>query len=1167
VVLVTFVRRRKDVPFSHLFWLFGAFILGCGTTHLMEVIVTYWPLYRLAGVIKFFTAVVSLTTVAALVPVVPKALRLRSPEELEKEVEARTAELAQVNHELRLSEARERALFDHAPVGMAQVEVETGRFNRVNAAYCDLVGYSAEELLAGLTFKDLTHPEDRQTDWEGFQMLVRGEKLVNVAEKRYVRKDGQVIWVRLNASLECDQAGRPWRSIAIVENVTDRKQAVEELAEKHRLALLQVTVGEAIAAGGTLREVLQDSAAAMVQGLDAALVRVWTLNECDNVLELQASAGLYTHRDGPDARVPLGQLQIGRIAQGPEPFLTNAIAENQDFDQDWVRREGLVAFAGLPLIVAGHTVGVLAVFARHALAPPTQRTLASLAEDFAQLIDRKRLEEELAHRARALEEERTHLVIEIAERMRAEEEAKKFQRIIENSFDAYLLIDQEGRFAFANQTVFRKTGFSRKDLAKLRAWDLDPKLSPDQFTQLFAEIQQGPIPRFETLIRRRDGTTLPAEIGVIGIEAEGQRFVAVVARDLTERKKTEEELRGSQERLRIALEAAELATWEADLDTGTLVESPNSHKLFGLPPGVLKKNGEEWLSRIHPEDRERVWAAIQEAIKTCSPYQSEYRTVAPDGSIRWVAARGIAQCNESGRPVRAIGVAQDVTREKVVEEERKAHVAKLQELAHLLEQVHVLVRGLDNRITFWSKGTEELYGWSAAEALGRDSHELLRTQFPQPREEIRVELMRTGQWTGEMIHTSKDGTRVVVASHWALHRDEQGEPVAILEVNNDVTELKKVRERLEEADRQKDEFLAMLAHELRNPLAPIHNAIRLLQTLGPDQKELVWARGVVQRQVQHLSRLVDDLLDVSRINRGKITLKKEVVDLGEVIARAVETSLPLIEAKGHQLSVAMPPRKIYLVGDSVRLAQVISNLLNNAAKYTDQGGRIELLGQWDPNQVVLRVRDTGIGIPADMLPRVFDLFQQVNRSLDRSEGGLGIGLTLVRRLVELHRGTIEAHSAGPGMGSEFVVRLPIRPENVPQTPSTIRENVTRGQPAGRRVLVVDDNRDAAESLALLLRLKRHEVQVAYDGPEALEAARRHHPEVVVLDIGLPRMDGYEVARRLRQEPGLEKTTLIALTGYGRDEDRRRSQEAGFDRHLTKPVDPLELMNLLTRAPN
>ncbi|MBK9260097.1 MAG: response regulator [Polyangiaceae bacterium] len=378
----------------------------------------------------------------------------------------------------------------------------------------------------------------------------------------------------------------------------------------------------------------------------------------------------------------------------------------------------------------------------------------------------------------------------------------------------------------------------------------------------------------------------------------------------------------------------------------------------------------------------------------------------------------------------------------------------------------------------------------------------------------------------------------------------------------DITEIKRAEETLREADRRKDEFLAMLAHELRNPLAPIRNATQALKLIGRSDAKQQRMLEVIERQIQYMARLVDDLLDVSRITRGKIALQRETLELATIVSRAVESSRPLIDARRHQLTVTWPPHSVRVDGDLTRLVQIIGNLLNNAAKYTDEGGHLWLEAADENGEAVIRVRDDGIGLSADMLPHVFDLFAQSNRSLDRSQGGLGIGLTLVRRLVEMHGGKVEARSEGPGLGSEFIVRLP---EVGPKEASDVgksRWERARIEAGALRVLIIEDNVDAAETLSFMLELGGHEVRIAHDGASGLAVADAFKPQVVVCDIGLPVMNGFEVAAKLHAQPGFEQTPLIALSGYGQEEDRRRSKEAGFAYHLTKPVEPEALMALL-----
>ena len=379
------------------------------------------------------------------------------------------------------------------------------------------------------------------------------------------------------------------------------------------------------------------------------------------------------------------------------------------------------------------------------------------------------------------------------------------------------------------------------------------------------------------------------------------------------------------------------------------------------------------------------------------------------------------------------------------------------------------------------------------------------------------------------------------------------------------------REALKEADRRKDEFLALLAHELRNPLAPIGSAVQLLRLKGSDDPGIRWSRDVIERQVKHLTRLIDDLMDIGRITRNKLEIRRQRVELGDVIQAAIETSRPVIDERGHKLTVTLPPDPVHLSGDLVRLAQIFMNLLTNAAKYTEPNGSVTLSAELAADcEVIVTVKDNGVGIPADQLPLIFEMFFQADHALGRFQGGLGIGLSLVRRLVELHGGSVSARSDGPGRGSEFTVRLPVIATPANLLPAGQGSDRVESIVVPRRILVADDNRDAAQSLAMLLQLMGHEVHVAHDGLEAVETLRRIRPDVALVDLAMPKLDGYDVCRRIRQEPWGKNVVVIALTGWGQEEDRRRTREAGLDGHMVKPADHnalAELLSSLSPAPS
>ncbi len=440
------------------------------------------------------------------------------------------------------------------------------------------------------------------------------------------------------------------------------------------------------------------------------------------------------------------------------------------------------------------------------------------------------------------------------------------------------------------------------------------------------------------------------------------------------------------------------------------------------------------------------------------------------------------------------------------------------------------------------------------------------------------------------IALQEEKTRELEVFNRSLQRANSELEAANRSLQSENAERTRAEQALKEADRHKDEFLAMLAHELRNPLAPIHNAIELMRIKPLVDPQLNWARDVIARQLTSLTRLVDDLLDVSRITRGKINLTRQMVELEALISRAIETVHPLFDEQKHQLTLELPEPGVKLFGDPTRLTQAIANVLGNAAKYTDRGGRIIVSAAVRDADVEIHIRDNGIGIRPEMLPYVFELFTQLDRDDGRTQGGLGIGLALVQRLVQMHGGDVSAASDGPGKGSEFVIRLPrlreeedeaegapleAEPEPIVEVVAAEREMASVVAPLvtastarlARRILIADDNNDALESLATLLQLSGHEVFTATNGGTALQSIERHLPEVVLLDIGMPMLDGYEVARRIRAQPWGQRITLVALTGWGQDSDRRRSREAGFDSHLVKPLDLETLTDLLARLPS
>jgi len=535
-----------------------------------------------------------------------------------------------------------------------------------------------------------------------------------------------------------------------------------------------------------------------------------------------------------------------------------------------------------------------------------------------------------------------------------------------------------------------------------------------------------------------------------------------------------------------------------------------------------------------------------------------------DGNVMFICAEGRDITQRVARErelVRSHLELQDARREI----ERQRHV--LHSLFMQAPTLIAVLRGPDHVVEFANPPICQAWGHAEADVLDRPLFDAL----PELQDEYYSALLGRVYslgipYVGKEVAANFDRAGTVETRYfdfmYSPFRNAEGEIEGVFVIASDVTQQKLAREQLdslrsaaETANRAKDEFLAMLGHELRNPLSPILTALQLMKLQGESGSER--ERTVIERQVSHLTRLVDDLLDVARIARGRVELKPELVELSDIVAKAIEIASPLLEQRNHALTVDVPRRGLRVEVDSMRLGQVVSNLLTNAAKYTPPGGQIAVRGRRDNHEVVLSVRDTGIGIAPEMLPRIFELFVQEGQALDRAQGGLGIGLTIVRSLVERHGGSVAAHSDGPGTGSEIVVRLPAAPALASAEPVAAPgpAPAAAGSPAtAARILVVDDNEDGAEMLAAVLAGKGYDTRVAHDAPTALRVAAEFSPDIAFLDIGLPVMDGYELASHLRELPGLAGVRLIALTGYGQESDRRRTRAAGFHHHLVKPVD-------------
>jgi PAS domain S-box-containing protein len=635
---------------------------------------------------------------------------------------------------------------------------------------------------------------------------------------------------------------------------------------------------------------------------------------------------------------------------------------------------------------------------------------------------------------------------------------------------------------------------------------------------------------------------------------------ALLQEEVHVRQAAETALAHANARLESTMGAAEIGSWVWDLRARHLTVDRNFAALFGFADaGELNRDAERWRSLIDADDLRALDESATAALRGGTLSSAEFRIRRPDHSLRWVVARGKVQFDDAGAPRLLAGLLIDITAQKHAEQELRESEKIYRAIGESIDY-GVWLTDAQGRTTYASESYLRLTGLSQEECS-----EFGWRSVMHPDEEAETlaawqECVRSGTfWYREHRVRDVDGKYHPVLAQGAPIRGEDGSIYAWAGINLDISRLKQTEEALREADRRKDEFLATLAHELRNPLAPIRQAAHLLGSENASDAQRRWGREVIARQVRHMALLLDDLLDVSRITRGRLELKKQPVLLSELVTTAVETARPLIDAKQHRLRIELPPQAVELNVDPLRISQALTNLLNNAAKFTDGGGCIVLSACVDAGGVTLAVADNGIGLSAQALSRVFEMFAQVDEAGDRSQGGLGIGLALAQGLVALHEGRLEVASDGPGHGSTFTVWLPasavLQQAAAPETATSPKE-----APAGTgsRVLVVDDNADGADSLAMLLSLLGHEVTTAYSGREALALAARLQPAVAIVDIGMPDLSGYEVAECLRAQPGADGLTLIALTGWGQQEDIERALASGFDRHFRKPVDMAEL---------
>ena len=1036
--------------------------------------------------------------------------------------------------EQRLHEQQEWLQVTLASIGDGVIATDTqGRITFLNSVAEELTGWTSSEAGGKLleTVFSILNEQTRQTVENPVMRVLMDGRMVGLANHTIlISKDGIERPIDDSAAPIRDAEGSMIGVVLVFRDVTAQRRT-----EQYRNARLAVT--EALGEGATLEEAACGVLRAVCENLSWDVGCLWIVNKEGTSLVCRES----WHRpnvqvnefmtDSCDRTFKRGEGLPGRVWSESKSKWILEVAHDANFSRAvFAAKVDLHSAFACPIIVGDQTLGVIEFLTKQLRQVDADllEMMGTIAGNVGQFIERKSAEDELR---------------------RSERELADF---FDNATIGLHWVGPDGIILKANQAELEMLGYNSKEYVGRRIADFhaDEEVIGDILKRLFAGEK---LVEYAARLRCKDGSIKDVLIDSSGLFQDGG-FVHTrcFTRDVTERKLAEAVAREQVQRTRTILESITDAFWSVDREWRFVYVNHKAEELLGRKrEDLLGKNfWEEFAPAVGTEFEHAYHRAVAENVAIT--FEAFYPP-----HDRWYEVH--AYPSPDGLSV----YFRDDSQRRHAEAALRESEEKLRLLADTIPQLAWMAQP-DGHI-FWfnrqwyeytGKRPEQMEGWG-----WQSVHD------PEVLPNV-IERWKHSIVSGEpfeMVFPLKGADEQFRPYLTRVNplRDEEGSILYWFGTNTDISDIKQMEEALRDADRRKDEFLAMLAHELRNPLAPLRSSLQILKLPHVDTATVQETRDMMERQVDHLVRLVDDLLDVSRVMRGKIDLRREPVELATVLARAVETVQPLIETKGHRLEISLPPESLLLDADPIRLTQILSNLITNAAKYTEANGHLWLIGSREEDQAVLRVRDNGIGIAPYMLPHVFELFVQVDQAASRSQGGLGVGLTLTKNLVEMHGGSVTAHSLGLGEGSEFVIRLPL-PDQKNLIPQEKRKQVQRkdAHPTGYKLLVVDDNKDAAKTLAMLLRIKGHEVQVAHDGLSALEAAKTFLPTMIFLDIGMPGMDGYEVAQHLQQMPGLEQTVLAALTGWGQEEDRRRTEEAGFDHHLVKPLDGRQLEQLL-----
>jgi PAS domain S-box-containing protein len=1062
--------------------------------------------------------------------------------EREQQLQARIEQLEQERQRLAADLSRFRALIENSGEGFTLVAADGGILFTSPASH-RLWGYTEDEVVGRSGF-EFIHPDDISPTMEILARLAQQPGGRATAEYRLRHKDGRWRWIdSRGVNLLHEPAVQA--IVVVYHDITDRKAA---------------------------EQALHDSEQRFARFMHHLPGLAW----------IKDAAGRYVYVNEAAARVfGVSQPEIyGKSDADLFPSATAAQFQEND-------RRAMASGAGVQEIeTLLHDDGIVhhSVVSKFPIPDPRRENvlIGGMAIDITERLQA---------------EETVHALFRISERLSSTLDVESLLDTL--VFEAMALVGAEGGCAglysadgLVTHKYHRQHGSERLDytfppMHGLPGWLIvnkrpyltnDPASDPQILQELWCQrfgvhcalstpilSTENEILGFFELHNKRGGFTTTDETRLTAVS---QAAAIAIQNALAYRRlqRVQEALREGELRYRLVARAANDAIWDWDLATNDVTWNESIQKLFGWAIEQIGLDAAWWHDNIHPDDHQRVIQQIHEALERGTEvWHAEYRFRRADGTYADVLDRGHVVRDGAGNAVRMVGSIMDLSERKRAEKAVRDSESLYRAIGESIDY-GVWVCDPSGRNIYASDSFLRLVGMTQQECSEFGWSKVLHPEDAEWTVAAWKECVRTqGNWDVEQRFLGVDGRYHPVLARGVPVRDDKGQVLYWAGINLDIGRLKDAEQALREADRRKDEFLATLSHELRNPLAPVRSSIAVLKAGSAAEMELAEARDVIDRQVAHMARLLDDLLDVSRITRGKLELRRERVELAAVVRLALETSRPPMERAGHQLTVSLPETPIWLDADPVRLEQVFSNLLNNAAKYTDRGGQIGLTARLLDCEVLVCVRDSGIGLTEEQLPRLFEMFSQVSSSLERSQGGLGIGLSLVRGLVELHGGQISAASEGLGKGSEFSVRLPVVDSAAaPAAPAAAEQQGFTALP-GRKILVADDNHDAASMLALLLRLSGHEVEVAHDGREAVDTAAAFQPDVLLLDIGMPQMSGYDVARHIRRQPWGRTALLVALTGWGQEDDKRRAADAGFDHHLTKPVDPAALTKLLSSA--